>query len=241
MKLAEYRRVSSKAQVKDGYGLSIQGKDNRAWASTNGHRIAVTFTDAGVKGALPAEERPGLQDALRAVRDGSADGLLVGKLDRLARALTVQEAILATVWRPRHGGRPPGRVFAADSGEILPDDPDDPMRTAMRQMVGVFAQLDKSLAVKRMRDGRLAKAATGRHSVGVYAFGSTGGGEGRDRDAVPVDGEVATVERIVELRGEGLSFRKIISQLEAEGFAPRMAEHWSPSTVRTIALRAAGG
>ena len=241
MKLAEYRRVSTKAQVKDGYGLSIQGKDNRAWATANGHTIAVVYSDGGVRGGLPAEDRPGLQDALRAVRDGTVDGLITGKLDRLARALTVQEAVLATAWRPRHGGRPPGRVFTADAGEVLPDDPDDPMRTAMRQMVGVFAQLDKSLAVKRMRDGRLAKAAAGKHSVGVYPFGSTGGGEGRDRDAVPVDGEQATVARIVALRGEGLSYRRVIAVLESEGHAPRMAGRWSPSVVRTIALRAAGG
>jgi DNA invertase Pin-like site-specific DNA recombinase len=239
MKLAEYRRVSTKTQVKDGYGLSIQGKDDRAWAAANGHTIVATYTDAGMKGALPAEERQGLQDALRDIRDGKADGLLCGKLDRLARALTTQEAILAVVWRPRAGGRPAGRVFTADIGEILPDDPDDPMRTAMRQMAGVFAQLDRALAVKRMRDGRAAKAATGRHAVGTYRFGLTGGGEGKSRDAVAVDSEQRIVARIVALRAEGLSYRRVIAVLEAEGCAPRTAERWSPSTVRTIALRAA--
>jgi DNA invertase Pin-like site-specific DNA recombinase len=187
---------------------------------------------------LPAEERPGLQDALRAVRDGTVDGLICGKLDRLARALTTQEACLAVVWRPRPGGRPAGRVFTADIGEILPDDPDDPMRTAMRQMAGVFAQLDRALSVKRMRDGRLAKAAAGKHSVGVYRFGYAGAGEGKDRDAAPLDSEQATVQRIVTLRKDGLSYRRIISQLETEGITPRTAERWSPSTIRAIALRA---
>src|ERR1017187_8902842 len=99
MKLAEYDRVSTHAQLKDGYGLTIQAKDCRAFADANGHTIALRFTDGAVKGALPAEERPGLQDALRAVRDGTVDGLITGKLDRLARALTVQEAVLATAWR----------------------------------------------------------------------------------------------------------------------------------------------
>jgi len=66
--------------------------------------------------------------APKSVRDGEADGILIPSLNRLARLLTVQEAILAQVWKLG------GRVFAADTGEITPDDPDDPMRTAMRQM-----------------------------------------------------------------------------------------------------------
>ena len=35
----------------------------------------------------------------------------------------------------------------ADQGEILPDDPEDPMRTAMHQMMGAFAQLDRGMTV----------------------------------------------------------------------------------------------
>lgn len=163
-----------------------------------------------------------------------------GKLDRLARELIVQEATLAQAWKEGTGSRPPGRVFAADQGEILRDDPDDPMRTAMRQMMGVFAQLDKSLAVQRMRKGRLAKAAAGRHAVGRYPFGYQAGGEGRDRDAVLQPAEQAAAARIVALRAEGRSYRGIIGVLEAEGIAPRTAGHWSPSTVRKIVLRAGG-
>ena len=41
------------------------------------------------------------------------------------------------------------------------DDPRDPMRMAIRQVVCVFAQLD-ALTVKRLRDGRRAKAGGGR-------------------------------------------------------------------------------
>ncbi len=36
-----------------------------------------------------------------------------------------------------------GHAFSDDQAEILRDDPDDPMRTALRQMQGVFAQLDR--------------------------------------------------------------------------------------------------
>src|SRR5271157_2429172 len=133
MRLVMYTRVSSKGQVRDGYGLAIQEKDCRAWAKANGHKIVLSCADNGLSGALGADAvdgadfsvRPGLQEAVAAVQDGQADGLLCGKLDRLGRATHVQEAVLAMIWRAG------GHVFAADQGEVLADDPDDPMRTAM--------------------------------------------------------------------------------------------------------------
>ncbi len=70
---------------------------------------------------------------------------------------------LAQIWK--HGGR----AFTADAGEVHPD---DPMRTAMRQMMGVFAQLERSMIAARLRHGRREKA-----SQGGYAYGPrpTGG------------------------------------------------------------------
>jgi DNA invertase Pin-like site-specific DNA recombinase len=90
------------------------------------------------------------------VRTGEADGIVVSSLDRLARSLTVQEATLAKVWA--HGGT----VLTTDQGEVPRDDPDDPMRTAVRQIVGVMAELDRKLVVKRLRQGRATKVAVPR-------------------------------------------------------------------------------
>jgi len=63
------------------------------------------------------------------------------------------------------------------------------MRTAMRQMAGACAQLDRQMTVKKMRDSRRAKAAAGRKAVGDYPFGSRGQGKGRHRDAAPCPAE----------------------------------------------------
>jgi DNA invertase Pin-like site-specific DNA recombinase len=104
----------------------------------------------------------------------------------------------------------------------------------MRQVVGVFAELDRRMVVKRLRDGRAAKKATGRKSVGAYAYGTHGEGEGRDRDAAPNPAEAAAVARILELRAEGQSYRAIGEQLDAEGLHPRRAAKWNAMTVRSI-------
>jgi len=135
MRLVSYLRISSTTQL-EGFGLDVQRKAIRQWAKANGHRITAEYIDAGVSGATDAVDRPGLSDAVEQIRrPPHADGIIAARLDRLARAITVPEAILALCWREG------ARVFTADSGEVLRNDPDDPMRTAMRQMAGVFAEL----------------------------------------------------------------------------------------------------
>jgi DNA invertase Pin-like site-specific DNA recombinase len=233
MRLVGYIRVSGAGQVVDGYGLDVQERDIRAWARANGHRLVANHPDEGVTGARDAVDRPGLAEALLAISEGDADGLLIPKLDRLARALTVQEATLAVVWRAG------GHVFSADSGEVMRDDPDDPMRTALRQVVGVFAELDRRMVVKRLRDGRKAKAAAGRKAVGAYAYGQRGHGKGRQRDAAPDPAEQQAVQRIRALRDTGESYRSIAAVLDAEGLKPRRAEKWNAMTVRAVAQRSA--
>jgi DNA invertase Pin-like site-specific DNA recombinase len=187
--------------------------------------------DEAVSGALGAADRPGLACALEAIATGQVDGVVVARLDRLARQLTVQEATLALVWQRG------AKVFAADTGEVQRDDPDDPMRTAIRQVMGVFAELDRKMVAKRLRDGRIAKAAAGRKAVGDYPFGYAATGKGRDRDAGPIEAEQRAVARIVELRRAGRSYREITTALDAEGHKPRRANSWSAAVVRNVALR----
>ena len=145
MKVVAYARVSTRGQAEDGLGLSVQAEGIEKWAKANGLELVAIVTDEGISGTRDAWDRPGLTEALTMLENGSADGLVVHRLDRLARSLTVQEAILAHLWRL---GR---AMFTVDSGPVLQDDPDDPMRTAMRQMAGVFAQLERAMLVKRLR------------------------------------------------------------------------------------------
>jgi DNA invertase Pin-like site-specific DNA recombinase len=231
MDLVAYLRVSSKGQATDGYGLDVQEEQCRAWAKTHKHRISLVCTDM-CSGKIPAGERPGLTSALEALRPPpQATGLIVARLDRLARVLHIQETALIAAWQAG------GTVFSVDQGEVLEDDPDDPMRTFVRQVMGGVAQLDRAMVVKRMKDGKRAKAASGRHAEGEYPFGYRGEGSGKTRDKVPDEDEQKAVRRIVELRQAGGSYRAIAATLDAEGFKPRRAPRWYPMSVRAIAER----
>lgn len=227
MILVGYIRVSTSTQVREGLGLDVQEEQLQAWATDEGHKIADIFSDEGVSGTLDAHERPGLTDALAAIEEGHAAGLLVARLDRLARTLTVQEAVLSHTWR--HGGT----VFSVDVGEVLADDPDDPMRTALRQMQGVMAQLDRAMIAKRLRDGRRMAVERGGFGGGTPQYGmrSEGGA------LVPDDVEQRALVLVAELHLQGRSLREIAKALTVAGHQPKRSSTWHPYTVSKIVAR----
>jgi DNA invertase Pin-like site-specific DNA recombinase len=162
MRLIAYLRVSTDGQL-DGFGPQAQQASCETFAARGGHTISKFVVESITGKAL---DRPEFRSALDLIEDDKADGILVARFDRLARQLTVQEALLALVWG--YGGR----VFTADTGEVLQDDPDDPMRTAMRQMAGVMAEFDRASTVSRLKRGRQAKAAAGLYAGGGVPYGS---------------------------------------------------------------------
>ena len=220
-------RVSTDKQVRDGYGLPAQRADIKAWAQREGHRIVRWCADEGISGANGITTREGLYDAINEVRDGRAHGMVFTSLDRLARKMTEQEGVLAEVWKVG------GRVFSlGDGGEVLEGDPDDPMRTAIRQMRGVFAQLERGLIRQRMAKGKREKAARGGYVGGAPRFGAAAA----DGQLAVDVAEAAIVSRIVELHRSGLSLRQIIEVLEVEGLHPRRGR-WHPTSVSRIITR----
>lgn len=228
MKLIAYLRVSTDTQAEEGHGLDVQERMIRAWATRHRHTMVAWECDSGVSGTKPADQRPGLASVLLAVRNGEADGVVVRDLDRLAREVTVQEAVLAELWR-----RSDVRVFSVTTGEVLRDDPDDPMRTAMRQMMGVFAGLERRMLVKRLRDGRKAKAARGGHAVGPAPYGWLA----EAGELVPIPAEQRALKRMRKLHAQGLTTREIAETLAIEGHPTKRGGRWTSPVVSRILSR----
>lgn len=228
MRLGIYTRVSTDTQTR-GESLHDQRHDGTEWAARAGHDVVAVYTDPGRSGTLPAMERPGLLDALDAVASGTMDGLVVRDLDRLARALTVQEAVLAQVW-----SRPGTEVFEYAAGRaVLRDDPDDPMRTALRQMQGVFFQLDRAMTIKKLRDARTNKTRKGMHANGPAPYGWVS----VDGELHPIPGEQATLDALRALHAEGLNQTEIANVLNASGHRTREGAPWSQPIVSRVIRR----
>lgn len=230
LRLVLVRRVSTSAQAVDGYGLDAQAADCRKWAKATGgirivHMVADGDGKGGKSGTSTLDERPGLMDAVAWIADGRADGILAPNLDRLARELTVQEAVLSYVWALG------GRVFTADHGEHLEDDASDPMRTAMRQMRGVFHQLDRGLIVKRLTDGRTTKGEKGGYAYGAPRYGQ----QSVDKVLTPDEQEEQHVQQMECWRDEeGLSIRAIVARLNEQGVPSKRGGKWHPTTVARL-------
>lgn len=223
-KSVAYLRVSTEGQAKNGHGLRIQERAVRAWAKKNGHQVVAICADEGLSGTLDAQERPGLLCALDMVRSGEATALLVPSLDRLGRTLTTQEAALGLVWRAG------GRIYSADEGEILEDDPEDPMRTAIRQMRGVMHQLDKALISKRLRAGRRIKSEEHGYVGGIPRFGYAA----RDGRLVPDETEQAVLARVRALASQGDGLRAIARTLNEEGRKTKRGGSWQATQVARV-------
>jgi DNA invertase Pin-like site-specific DNA recombinase len=227
--------VSTRGQAEDGLGRVDQERKVRAWCKRKGHSVCggrVFFDQCS--GETPVDQRAGFVEALGRIRDGQCEGLVVLNLGRIARLLTVQEAALAMVWASG------GQVFSVQEGEVLRDDPADPMRTAIRQMMAVFHQLDRAMIVTRLKGGREVKAQAGGYAYGAPRFGT----RAEEGELVPDPAEAATVARIAELRGqldpetgEPTSLRKIAATLEREGHRPKRGDRWHAQTVARVLAR----
>lgn len=226
-RLVAYLRVSSAGQA-EGYGLELQEDAVRAAARELGDRVLRVHADE-VSGTVAPTGRPGLLAAVTEVREGRADGVIVARLDRLARDLLAQEATIAEV---RELG---GVVVVADAGERpLLDGDADPTRKLLRQFVGALSEWTAADLRLRLEAGRDKKRAAGGYAGGRPPLGM----RAEARELVAYGVEQAAIGRMVALRRVGLSLREIADSLGREGYRTKDGKDtWHPEQVRRALQR----
>ena len=229
MNVVAYLRVSTDRQAEEGLGLEIQEHAIRAWARGNRHKVVLWTRDEGVSGTNGLDQRQGLADALDALRSHQTGALVVYRLDRLARDLVLQEQLLADVRRMR------ADVFSTSAAEAgyLTDDPDDPSRKLIRQVLGAVNEYERAMISLRLRSGRRRKAENGGYAYGAPPYGQ----RVHAGVLVPDDHEQVTLARMRDLRAEGGSYRKIAATLTKEGHQRKRGDVWHPMTIRQILAR----
>jgi DNA invertase Pin-like site-specific DNA recombinase len=232
MKLAAYLRVSTDRQAEHGNGMDVQRAAIKEWAKRERHTIVLWAQDEGMSGSNGLDSRVGLFDAITAVQDDTAEGLVVYKLDRLARDLVLQETLLSLV------ARAGGRVFSTFASEdaLLDNtaEEDAPDRAMIRQILGAVSQYERAMIRLRLRSGKLAKRARGGYIGGQVPMGYQLEDDG---SLAPDAAEVRAVERMKELRASGATLQSICETLTAEGFAPKRAGVWHTAVVGRILKR----
>lgn len=227
--LAAYLRVSTEAQAEQGLGLDVQRQSVGAWAKSTGHKLSSILVEHGVSGAKELEQRPSLIEAFELLRQRRVSGIVVMRLDRLARDLILQEQLLAEVRRLG------GTTYSTSAGEqgYLEDDPSDPSRKLIRQVLGAVSEYERSMIALRLASGRARKAQLGGYAYGAPPFGT----RAEQGALVPDEVELSAVDLILEMNSQGASLRAIAAALDAAGHRPKRGAVWHPQTIARIAAR----
>lgn len=153
-RVAVYLRVSSSDQ-----NTLNQRRELTAAAERHGWQITHVFEDAGISGAKGRDERPGLNGLMKVVARREVDMVAAWAVDRLGRSL----ADLIDLLRELHAKGVD--LFLYQQGL----DTSTPSGRAMFQMMGVFAEFERSMIRERVMAG-LARAKAegtrlGRHKI----------------------------------------------------------------------------
>ena len=212
-----YLRTSSAANVgADKDSDKRQRLAIAAYAKAAKIEIATNdwFYDAAVSGADPIETRPGFNRLLDRIEGNGVRVVIIEDATRFARDLMTQElGILSLI-------KLGVRVITA-TGEDLTDT-SDPMKKAMRQIAGAFAELEKARLVSKLRGARERKKA------------ATGKCEGRKTYAERGAAGQALVEAARALDDGRRSLRKIAAALAEQGFVTPKGIAYSASAVKSM-------
>lgn len=205
-----YTRVSKENLTGKNVSIANQSQTLIAEAKHRGFSLELVDEGEGVSGKK-LSKRPVLIETLARLDRGEVDGLIVTKLDRLARStidfLTILERSQKNGWS----------LIVLD----LAIDTTTPAGTLNATMMASFAQYEREIISQRTKSALAYKK-----SQGVII--------GRPSVTDPL-----VIKRIQDLRNERLSLRAIGDRLTQEGIQPvRGGSTWYASTIKQLLEKA---
>ena len=209
-----YIRCSGIGQL-DGDGPQRQRDAIEAFAQAHDATILKWFVESHTGTDL--EGRPEFQKMRQELAANGTRMVIVERIDRLARDILIQEMVLADF-----------RKNGIELKSATPCEDDlcgtDPTRTLVRQILGCFAQYERSMIILKLNAGRARKRANGGHAEGPPRFGNK-------------PGEAETYDRIISGAKAGLTAETIADSLNDRGLFSRSGKPWKPQTINKIIRR----
>ena len=221
-----YVRCSSLEQVADNQTIPRQKAMIEHHCQERGIEKLVVIADEGLSGYKSA--RPGYQELLRLCREGQVASVIVTDLSRLSRSVRDAFHFLEEVVQPL------GIDFVS-LGQNL--DTSTPMGKAVFGFTSIFNQLYRDEISHKTKISIAFKKSQGQRYSGNVPYGFEDAGDGV---LVASEADAAVIERIQELRGQGLSLRKIAVALEAEGHRTKKGlRRWNTKVILDLLRRSA--
>lgn len=223
MRLIAYYRVSTQGQGQSGLGLEAQQEKVQKFAADRGHQLVEAFVEVQ---SGKDDARPKLAEALAAARRHKA-GIIVAKLDRLARSAAFFERITSAGVD----------VLFCD----LPDLPPGPTGRFMVQLMASIAELEAGMISERTKAALQAAKARGTRLGGFR--GTAASPKAREasakarRDAA--DSKALELMPLLrEIWVTGCSTNACIAkQLTERGIPAPAGGAWSPQAVGRVLAR----
>ncbi len=231
MKAIGLARVSTQDQGEDGISLDAQEAKIRAYCHLYGVELVEFFRDIGSGKDL---DREGMQEALRMLRDGEAEGIVVVNLNRLTRSIRDLQFLIETYFSTEAG-------FTLCSVEQQFDSSSASGRMTINILMSVF-QYEREIIGERTKDALRFKKSRGERT-GSVPFGKDLAEDGRTLLDNPY--EQGWLAQMRAWRTEGIGYTSIATRLGRAGVPTKKAGQirngkpvsgqWSPGTVRQLA------
>jgi site-specific DNA recombinase len=203
-----YIRVSTTKQADEGVSLDAQRAKLEAYAAVYDLDLVAVEVDAGL--SAKSLERPGLQRALASLKGGTADAILVVKLDRLTRSVRDLADLVETYFAD-------GRWTLLSVSDAI-----DTRTAAGRLVLNVLAsvgQWEREATGERTAAAMAYKAERGEFCGGRAPYGYALAADGVHLE--PVESEQAVIREARRLRAGGLSLRAVAAELDRQGMRAR--------------------
>jgi site-specific DNA recombinase len=220
-KTVAYLRVSTDKQADRGISLDAQRAKALAYAGLYDLELVEIIVDPGA--SAKTLDRPNLERALAMLKDGTAEALLVVKLDRLTRSVAQLGELLESHFSE-------GKAALLSVGEQI-----DTRSAAGRLVLNILAsvsQWEREAIGERTATAMQHMASRGEYTGGEPPYGFQVGPDGEM--LVPCPAEQATVELAKALHAELASLRGVARGLEARGIRSRTGRTFAPVQVKRM-------
>lgn len=203
-----YIRVSTDKQADHGVSLEAQRAKIEAYAGLYDIELVAVEVDAGESAS--SLDRPALQRALGMLRKGTANAILVAKIDRLTRSVRDLAELVERHFRS-------GKRALLSVGEQI--DTRTAAGRGVLNILGSVGQMERELIGERTATAMAHLREQGRYTGGGVPFGYELGSDGES--LVELAEEQAVIIAARALRDRGMSMRAIAATLAERGVRAR--------------------